>query len=71
MPRWIQQTLRLDDHAQIDLWEDQVWIGIPDDPDNGSGAAQFMPKTRDDANRMSIALKMAAKRLEDIGRGLD
>lgn len=71
MPRWIEQRLRINDHAQIDLMEDQVWVGSADDPEETSGCeAQFKPDTRDDANRMSIALKMAAKRLEDIGKGL-
>lgn len=71
MARWIEQRLRINDQAQIDLMEDQVWIGSADDPKESSGCeAQFKPATREDANAMSIALKMAAKRLEDIGKGL-
>lgn len=70
MARWIDQTLKLDASVQIDLTSDYVWIGSPEDPDVLPGPAMFHPASREEANRMSIALKMAAKRLEDIGKGL-
>lgn len=70
MARWIDQTLNLNECIQIDLTETCVWIGSPDDPESHPGPATFAPTTKDDANRMSIALKMAAKRLEEIGKGL-
>ena len=70
MPRWIDQTLKVNEEVQIDLNHDSVWIGGQDDTNFEGDPAIFMPKTRDEANCMSIALKMAAKRLEEIGKGL-
>ena len=70
MPRWIDQTLKVNEEVQIDLNHDSVWIGGQDGGSCESCPALFTPGTREEANRMSIALKMAAKRLEDIGKDL-
>ena len=67
MARWIKQTLSVNEHAQIILNERSVRIGDPDD----DLCAVFYPKTREEANSQSVALKMAAKRLEDIGKELE
>lgn len=66
MARWITQTLSIHARAQIILESKFVTIG-----DVGNGCAVFMPETREDANAQAIALRLAAKRLEDIGKGLD
>lgn len=66
MARWITQALHVSPVAEITLFEDWVKIGDPCD----KGPAFFEPETRDDANAMAIALRLAAKRLEDIGKGL-
>ena len=66
MARWITQTLSIHARAQIILESKFVTIS-----DIGNGCAVFMPETRDDANAQAIALRLAAKRLEDIGKELD
>lgn len=73
MGLWINQTLKLDDQAEIELRADLVSIGAVHDPDREpyQPAAVFFPTSRAHANQMSVALKMAAKRLEDIGKGMD
>jgi hypothetical protein len=70
MARWITQILHLHQELEIELTSDTVRIGVPDHLDGRGGTGVFKPSTRDEANQMSIALKMAAKRLEDIGKGL-
>ncbi len=69
MAQWIRQTLHVDDHAEIVLGEIGVWIGNSD-PEQ-EGPAEFKPRTREEANGMAISLRLAAKRLEEIGKGLD
>lgn len=66
MARWITQTLSINARAQVILEAGFVTIG-----DVKQGCAVFMPETRDDANSQAIALRLAAKRLEDIGKGLN
>lgn len=66
MARWITQTLSINARAEIILEAGFVAIG-----DVGKGCAVFMPESREDANAQAIALRLAAKRLEDIGKGLD
>lgn len=70
MAQWIDQILKVNDRVQIDLNHDSVWIGGSENTEFDGDPAFFTPKTRDEANRMSIALKLAAKRLEDIGKGI-
>lgn len=69
MARWIEQTLRVNDSATIVIQEDGVWIaqGLGE---SAYSPARFIPTSRDDANGMAIALRLAAKRLEDIGKGM-
>lgn len=67
MARWIKQVLMVNEFAQIDLGDVDVWVGASDEV---SGAAQFKPTCRDEANAMAISLRLAAKRLEDIGKGM-
>ena len=66
MARCITLTLSIHASAQIILESKFVTIS-----DIGNGCAVFMPETRDDANAQAIALRLAAKRLEDIGKELD
>lgn len=68
MARWINQTLNVNRFAQIILEPDQVLIS-GGDPEVETSAC-FHPVNRDDANAMAIALRLAAKRLEDIGKVL-
>ena len=74
MARWISQTLHVSDTAEILLGQEGIWIGHPDrdDPDGPAPEpATFDPKDREEANSMAIALRLAAKRLEEIGKGLN
>lgn len=66
MARWITQTYKVNGDAQIELGVLGVWIGDPVTKDG----AHFTPADLQDAMAMSIALRQAAKRLEDIGRGI-
>ncbi len=66
MARWITQTLSINEMIDVVLMHDSVKIGDPCD----KGPAWFQPQNRAEANQMSVALKMAAKRLEDIGKSL-
>lgn len=70
MARWIPQTLHVSETAKIILGRDGVWIGTPGEEDRLDGPATFDPQDREDANAMAIALRLAAKRLEEIGKGL-
>ena len=63
MARWIKQVYIVNDDAMIELGVFGVWIGNP----CGDGA-NFTPRDLQDAQAMSIALRQAAKRLEDIGK---
>jgi len=65
MALWITQTLDINARARIILESKYVTIG-----DVAQGAAVFMPSTREEANSQAIALRLAAKRLEEIGKGL-
>lgn len=65
MARWITQTLSVNARAQIILESKFVTIG-----DIKNSSAVFMPETPDEANAQAIALRLAAKRLEDIGKGM-
>lgn len=64
MARWITQTFTIDNNAEIVLHEDYVVISDPRE----LPSAIFKPKDLQDAMGMSIALRAAAKRLEDIGK---
>lgn len=66
MARWITQTYSIDEHSQIEIGEECVIVSSP----NGQDFALFRPKDLQDAMGMSIALRAAAKRLEDIGKNL-
>lgn len=65
MARWIDQYLEVNESARIVLRDRYVMIGAPND-----SVATFKPLSLADAQAMSIALRMAAKRVEDIGKGL-
>ena len=65
MARWIPQTYHINPRAQIILEPQFVTIG-----DCKSGPAVFLPESMDDAFAMAIALRQAAKHLEEIGKGL-
>ena len=71
MARWIDQTLHVNDDAEVSLLGDAVWIGKAEVEDRLPQPALFAPTTREDANAMAISLRMAAKRLEEIGKGLE
>ena len=64
MARWITQTYRIDELSEIEISESGVVISDR----SGLGFATFEPKDLQDAMGMSIALRAAAKRLEDIGK---
>ncbi|MBA4274815.1 MAG: hypothetical protein C0436_04080 [Alphaproteobacteria bacterium] len=64
MARWITQTFSINTHAEIILNEDCVVIGDPME----LPSAIFKPKDLQDAMGMSIALRAAAKRVEEIGK---
>ena len=65
MARWISQNLNINARAQINLEAQFVTVG-----DLKNGPAVFMPETRDEAEGMAISLRLAAKRLEEIGKGM-
>jgi hypothetical protein len=67
MARWIPQTFHVSDKAEIVLLDGSVIIQIADNQGWG-GAAVFEPKDREEANSMAISLRLAAKRLEEIGK---
>lgn len=64
MARWITQTFSIDENSEIEIGEHYITIGNP----NTRGFALFDPKNLQDAMGMSIALRAAAKRIEDIGK---
>lgn len=70
MALWINQTLHIGDNISIDISQDHVYIAGYQDED-GPYPAMLKPVSRHEANAMSIALRMAAKRLEEIGKGLE
>lgn len=65
MALWITQILDINARAKVILESKFVTIG-----DQGQGCAVFAPATREEANSQAIALRLAAKRLEEIGKGL-
>lgn len=69
MARWINQTLHVSETAEIILGCDYVRIQVADNQ-GWDGYAVFRPCDQEEAASMSIALRIAAKRLEDIGKGL-
>ena len=68
MALWINQTLHVSSKATIVLEGGCVYIH--GDEEDGPGGAFFEPSSRDEANAMAISLRLAAKRLEDIGKGM-
>jgi hypothetical protein len=68
MARWIEQTFRVNEEAEITLFEDSVWIGCP--IENDGGGASFKPTTKSDAMAMALSLRLASKRLEKMAEGL-
>lgn len=67
MARWIPQTLHVSSTAEIRLGESSVIIQLADNQ-GWDGAATFEPKSSQEAGGMAIALRLAAKRLEEIGK---
>lgn len=70
MALWISQELKLATKHTLSLTASGVSIHSPASVGFLSGTAYFHPNTREDANSMSVALKLAAKRLEEIGKDL-
>jgi hypothetical protein len=70
MARWINQTLHVSNTAEIVLRSDSVKIQIADNQ-GWDGAAVFAPGNREDAASMALSLRLAAKHLEEIGKGLE
>ena len=66
---WIIQELKIGLNS-IHLFEDSVAIEELD-PGSKSTFARVYPLSRDEANRLSVAFRLAAKRLEEIGKGLE
>jgi hypothetical protein len=69
MARWIDQTLHVSDTAEIVLRSQSVLIQIADNQ-GWDGYATFTPKSLEDAATMALSLRLAAKHLEEIGKGL-
>lgn len=71
MAQWIRQTLSVNEEVEIVLCDKSVIVGTPEGHFRKHGFAFFTPLTREEANAMSVSLRLAAKRLEEIGKGLD
>ena len=69
MARWIDQTLHVSDEAEIVLKAGSVVIQIADNQ-GWDGAATFIPSSFEDAVTMALSLRLAAKHLEEIGKGM-
>lgn len=69
MASWINQTLHVSDQAEIVLCGDKVVIQVANNQ-GWDGGANFVPKDWDDAARMALSLRLAAKHIEEIGKGL-
>ena len=69
MARWIDQTLHVSDKAEIVLRADSVVIQIADNQ-GWCGFATFQPMDWEDAASMALSLRLAAKHIEEIGKGL-
>lgn len=67
MARWLDQVLHIDRDTSVFIGDRHIWIGTPD---GKQGPAILCPKDLADAQAMSLALRMAAKRLEEIGKQL-
>jgi len=68
MAHWIPQTLHLSCGVSICLTEDAVQL---DDIDGGQRVSlSLKPADRAEAVQLSIAFKQAARRFEEIGKGL-
>lgn len=70
MARWINQTLHVSGEAEIVLREDSVVVQIADNQGWG-GFATFRPESQADVAAMCLSLRLACKRLEEIGKGLE
>lgn len=71
MALWITQHLDLPGQRRITLSSDRIYICT----DLGEGyesdtAIDIYPRTRQEANTCAIAFKLAAKRLEEMGKRL-
>lgn len=76
MASWIPQVFELTSRgypASIRLGVDSIVFSTQEFKPNGcagESSVEFEPLSRDEANQFSIALKLAAKRMEDIGKDL-
>jgi hypothetical protein len=70
MARWIEQTLHVSKDAEIVLKAGSVVIQIADNQ-GWDGAAVFLPQSSEDAISMALSLRLAAKHLEEVGKGLN
>ena len=69
MARWIDQTLHVSRQAEIVLRDGSVLNQTADNED-WYGYATFTPTSQEDAATMALSLRLAAKHLEEIGKGL-
>ena len=69
MDEWITKTLDLSE-VQTTIVMDSEGVQIFYKRYGNDAHVFFDPKTRREANRMSIALRMASKHLEEVGKGL-
>ena len=69
MARWIDQTLHVSRDAEIILRDGSVVIQTADNQ-GWDGYATFTPTSQEDAATMALSLRLAAKHLEEIGKGL-
>ena len=69
MARWIDQTLHVSRQAEIVLRDGSVLIQTADNQ-GWDGYATFTPTSQEDAATMALSLRLAAKHLEEIGKGM-
>ena len=70
MASWIRQTLTVNESTDVSLESNGIsiyWFC----PEGDDFHIDFYPCCREEANRMAISLKLAAKRLEEVGKGFE
>ncbi len=69
MASWITQTFELKDPC-TKIVIDDMGVQIFYQKDGNDDTVYFDPTNRDEANQMAFVLRLASKRLEDIGKTL-
>ena len=65
---WVTQSFISDDGKfELILYSDRVFL----DPGDGQESVMFHPSTKDEAHTLAMLLRRAARRLEEIGKGLE